>query len=53
LDKEGNKHLEMWTLKNGKVYLINYTAEEDKYDKFLEKVEKIIESLVIKSADER
>jgi serine/threonine-protein kinase len=48
LDREGNKHLEMWTLKDGKVYLVNYTAEENKFDQFLGKVEKMIRSLQIK-----
>jgi serine/threonine-protein kinase len=48
LDSEGNKHLEMWTLKDGKVYLVNYTAEENKFDRFLRKVEKMIRSLQIK-----
>jgi serine/threonine-protein kinase len=48
LDSEGNKHLEMWTLKDSKVYLVNYTAEENKFDRFLGKVEKMIRSLQIK-----
>jgi eukaryotic-like serine/threonine-protein kinase len=48
LDNDGNKHLEMWTLKDGKVYLVNYTAEENKFDRFLGKVQKMIRSLQIK-----
>jgi eukaryotic-like serine/threonine-protein kinase len=45
--KDGMKRLEVWTLKNQKVYIATYTAEADKFDKFLKQANKIIESISI------
>lgn len=50
---DGKKRMEVWMIKNKNIYIITYTAEEDKYNKFLEKAEKIISSFEIISTDER
>ena len=47
-DLDEMKRLEVWTLKNQKAYIITYTAEADKFQKFAEQAEKIIHSLEIK-----
>ncbi len=42
------KHLKVWTIKNQKVYILTYTAEADKFRKFVKQAETIINSLEIK-----
>ncbi|MCC0176799.1 serine/threonine protein kinase [Waterburya agarophytonicola K14] len=46
LDKKV-KRQEVWTVNYKEIYTIIYTAEPDKFDKFLPKAEKMIESLEI------
>ena len=47
-EKNGNKkRLEVWTIKNQKAYIATYTAEADRFDKFINQVDRIIESLII------
>ena len=38
------KWMQVWTIKNKKAYGITYTAEADKYDAYLDKVNKMIRS---------
>jgi eukaryotic-like serine/threonine-protein kinase len=45
--KDGMRRLEVWTLKNQKAYIATYTAEADKFDKFLTRADKIIKSISI------
>ncbi|MGK7893960.1 MAG: hypothetical protein AB4372_10140 [Xenococcus sp. (in: cyanobacteria)] len=47
-DPDEMKRLEVWTIKNQKAYIITYTAEADKFQKFAEQAETIIQSLEIK-----
>ena len=47
-DTDKIKRLKAWTIKNQKAYIITYTSEADKFQKFAEQVEKIISSLEIK-----
>jgi serine/threonine-protein kinase len=42
------KNLETWTVKGNKLYVITYTANFDKYPKFLTKVEEMIKTFEIK-----
>lgn len=42
------KRLEAWTVKNQKAYIVTYTSEADKFQKFAEHAETIISSLEIK-----
>ncbi|MFN6484802.1 MAG: protein kinase domain-containing protein [Nostoc sp. DedQUE03] len=42
------KVMEIGTVRNGKAYFISYTAEEKEYNKYLELVEKMINSFKIK-----
>ncbi|KJH73647.1 hypothetical protein UH38_00110 [Aliterella atlantica CENA595] len=44
-DGDKLKRMEIWTLKNFKVYSIIYEAEADKYDRYLNTAEKTIKSL--------
>ena len=39
------KWMEVWTIRNQKVYRIKYAAEQDKYDDFLDTAEKIFDSI--------
>jgi eukaryotic-like serine/threonine-protein kinase len=48
---DGKQRMEAWTVKNQKAYLITYTAEQDKYNQFLDEAEKMFQSLQIMSAD--
>ena len=41
------KRLEVWTVNYKQIYTVIYTAEPDKFDKFLPQAEKMIESLEI------
>ena len=41
------KHLEYWTIKNQKAYITTYSAEVDKFDKYLKQAEKAIASMAI------
>lgn len=41
------KRMQVWNLKNNRAYVVTYTAEEDKFDRFLKNVEKIIDSFII------
>lgn len=43
------KHLQIWTIKDNKVYIITYTAEINKYSEYLRTVQKMINSFEIKS----
>ena len=43
------KHLQIWTIKDNKVYIVTYTAEINKYSEYLRTVEKMINSFEIKS----
>ena len=45
--KDGIKRLEVWTIKNQKAYILTYTAEAAKFDKFLKQADRIIQSLTI------
>ena len=48
-EKDGNKkRREVWMIKNQKVYIATYTAEEEKFDKFAKQADKIIKSVNIK-----
>jgi len=47
-DGDKLKKMEVWTLKNFKVYSIIYEAEIDKYDRYLNTAEKTIKSLQFK-----
>ncbi|MCC0178730.1 serine/threonine protein kinase [Waterburya agarophytonicola K14] len=52
-EKEGNKkRLEYWTVKNQKAYIATYSAEVDKFDKYLKKAEETIASLMINDVTE-
>ncbi len=42
------KRLQVWTLKNNKAYVITYTADSDKYSKYLENAQEMISSFEIK-----
>lgn len=47
-EKNGNKkRREVWMIKNQKVYIATYTAEEEKFDKFAKQADKIIQSVKI------
>lgn len=47
-EKDGNKkRMEVWMIKNQKVYIATYTAEEEKFDKFSKQADKIIQSVKI------
>lgn len=47
-EKNGNKkRREVWMIKNQKVYIATYTAEEEKFDKFAKQANKIIQSVKI------
>ena len=47
--QDGSKKLmEVWTIKNQKVYIAIYTAETDKFDKYSKQAEKIIQSIAIR-----
>ena len=47
-EKDGNKkRMEVWMIKNQKVYIATYTAEEDKFNKFAKQADKIIQSVKI------
>jgi eukaryotic-like serine/threonine-protein kinase len=41
------KRMQVWNLKNNRAYVVTYTAEEDKFDRFSKSAEKIIDSLKI------
>jgi hypothetical protein len=41
------KAIEIWTIQNSKVYIINYVANEAIYDRTLPLVQKMIESFKI------
>ena len=41
------KRMQVWTIKNKKAYIATYTAEADKFNKFLKQADKIIQSLNI------
>lgn len=41
------KWMVIWTVKNNKAYVITYTAEESKYNKYFKYVEKIVNNLHI------
>lgn len=43
------KHLQIWTIKDNKVYIVTYTAEINKYSEYLRTVRKMINSFEIKS----
>ena len=43
------KHLQIWTIKDNKVYIITYTAELNKYSDYLKTVQKMINSFEINS----
>ncbi|MEM9276221.1 MAG: hypothetical protein AAGA80_25180 [Cyanobacteria bacterium P01_F01_bin.143] len=45
--KDGKKSVQVWALKNKKVYIVTYTAEANKFKKFEKQAEKIIQSLSI------
>ena len=47
-DENKIKRLKAWTIKNQKAYIITYTSEADKFQKFAEQAETIISSLEIK-----
>ncbi|BCL34768.1 serine/threonine-protein kinase [Nostoc sp. MS1] len=50
LNKDGKnslKNLQLFTLKNGKAYIITYTAKTDNYDDFVEVAKKMIQSFEI------
>lgn len=48
-EKDGNKkRMEVWMLKNQKAYIATYTAETDKFNKFLKQADKTIQSITIK-----
>ncbi len=42
------KRLQVWTVKNNKAYVITYTADSDKYSKYLENAQEMINSFEIK-----
>jgi hypothetical protein len=42
------KFMQVWTIKDEKAYIFTYVASEDKYDKYLSDVEKMVESFKIK-----
>lgn len=46
------KHLEYWTIKNQKAYITTYSAEVDKFDKYLKQAEKAIASMAINDVAE-
>ena len=41
------KLLEVWTIKNHQVYIATYTAETDKFDRYSQSAEKMIQSLIV------
>jgi len=41
------KRLEFWTIKNQKAYIATYSAEAEKFDKYLKKAEKAIKTIAI------
>jgi eukaryotic-like serine/threonine-protein kinase len=41
------KRLQIWTIKNNKAYIITYTADVDKYAKYLPKIQTMIDSFAI------
>ena len=45
--QDNKKRLEVWMLKNQKAYIVTYTAESDKFQKFFPQAEKIIQSLEV------
>ncbi|MBW4615009.1 MAG: protein kinase [Desmonostoc vinosum HA7617-LM4] len=47
--KTSVKNLQVWTLKNDKVYIITYTADINDYDKFFKRVQEMIKSFEIQS----
>ena len=46
-EQNGIKHLEVRTMKNHKIYIITYTEEPEKFNKFLKPADKIIQFLTI------
>ena len=47
-EQDGNKkRMEVWMIKNQKAYIATYTAEVEKFDKFVKQAERMIESLAI------
>ncbi|MEL6440644.1 MAG: hypothetical protein AAFQ80_15485 [Cyanobacteria bacterium J06621_8] len=47
-EKDGNiKRLEFWMINNKKAYIATYAAEEEKFNKYLKKADRIIESVNI------
>ena len=47
-EKNGNKkRMEVWMLNKQKAYIATYTAEVDKFDKFLKQADKIVQSITI------
>lgn len=48
-EKDGNKkRREVWMIKNKQAYIATYTAETDKFNKFAQQADKIIQSIKIK-----
>ena len=48
---DGKKIMKAWTLRDRKAYIFTYTAEKEKYDLFLNEVEKMLDSFKIISPE--
>jgi serine/threonine-protein kinase len=46
-DGKEQKKMQIWTLRQNKAYIITYTADRDKFDRYVDRVDKIVKSFEI------
>jgi serine/threonine-protein kinase len=46
-DGKEQKKMQIWTLRQNRAYIITYTADRDKFDRYIDRVDKIVKSFEI------